>query len=158
MSKENTFIYNYKCPEDLGYLEITLDTKGRVFSCIFTDIIKVKSKNNLPINISKALDNYFNNKKDLPLNLISKDIRGTDFQKSIWSLICDVKFGETITYTDMAIKANKPLAIRAAGSACGKNPVALFIPCHRVIRKQSEDYGYSWGVERKKWLLNFEAK
>lgn len=174
MSKNNLFYY--KCPENLGFFEITLDKLNKVKTCIFIDK-KNKNKSEgkmdnakdkecsdsevnekgLPEEIKKALDNYFYKKKDLPSNLISKEIAGTDFQKDIWRVILGTKFGETITYTDMAIKAGKSDAARAAGTACGKNPLALFIPCHRVVRKQNEDYGYSWGADRKKWLLNFES-
>ena len=64
--------------------------------------------------------------------------------------------GETITYTELAMRAGKPGAARAAGTACGRNPVALAIPCHRVVRTSGEDFGYSWGSDRKKWLLTFE--
>ena len=170
---QNTYFYYYACPENLGFLEISLDNLNKVKSCIFVsdknenkneDIINIakdryhdKSDEDLPKEIKKALDDYFYKKKYLPSSLISKEIIGTDFQKDIWRVILGTKFGETITYTDMADKAGKPRATRAAGTACGKNLLALFIPCHRVVRKQNEDYGYSWGVNRKKWLLNFES-
>lgn len=154
-------LYYYKCPAELGYLEISLDNLNKVKTCIFIDK-KNENKNEtkdaeLPKEMVSSLDDYFHNKKDIPFNLISKEIMGTDFQKDIWRVILGTKFGETITYTDMAIKAGKSDAARAAGTACGKNPLALFIPCHRVVRKQNEDYGYSWGIDRKKCLLNFES-
>lgn len=174
MSKNN--LYYYKCPESLGFLEITLDKLNKVKNCIFVsekndnksegkiDNTKYKessesevNEKDLPEEIKKALDDYFYKKKDLLSNLISREIMGTDFQKDIWRVILGTRFGETITYTDMAIKAGKSDAARAAGTACGKNPLALFIPCHRVVRKQNEDYGYSWGIDRKKWLLIFEG-
>jgi O-6-methylguanine DNA methyltransferase len=151
----NSFYY-YKCLDNLGFLEIILDDKEKVLSSIFVE--GGKNKNILPLEISKALDDYFYSKKDLPNSLISENIKGTDFQKSIWGVICDTRFGENITYTDMAERVDRPRATRAAGTACGKNPLALFIPCHRVVRKQKEDYGYSWGSERKKKLLRFENK
>ncbi|MEN9852097.1 MAG: O6-methylguanine-DNA methyltransferase [Candidatus Parcubacteria bacterium] len=154
-NKKSTTYY-YTCPKPLGYLEITLDSYNKVQTAVFVEN-KNQSKS-LPENITNALDAYFNNKKDIPIHLISKEIVGTDFQKSIWQVIRAVSFGTTITYTDMAIRAGRPRATRAAGTACGKNPVALFIPCHRVVRKQGEDYGYSWGPERKKWLLKFEKE
>jgi methylated-DNA-[protein]-cysteine S-methyltransferase len=146
--------YYYECPKPLGYLEITLDSTEKVLTAVFVD---TKQKTiPLPSGISFALDQYFTKQKEIPKKLISKEIFGTVFQKSIWEVISTVEFGKTITYTDMAQEAGRPLATRAAGTACGKNPVALFIPCHRVVRKQGEDYGYSWGIERKKWLLKFE--
>jgi O-6-methylguanine DNA methyltransferase len=151
---ENNTLYCYKCPKLLGYLEMTLDAQNKVQTAIFVDHTKPHKR--LPENIQKALDGYFAKKKDIPKSLISKEIVGTEFQKSIWGVISTVKFGEIITYTDMAVAAGRPLSARAAGTACGRNPVALFIQCHRVVRKQGEDYGYSWGPERKKWLLEFE--
>jgi methylated-DNA-[protein]-cysteine S-methyltransferase len=147
-------IYYYPCPKPLGYLEISLDQNQKVLTAIFVDT-KTKGKV-LPSTIVEALDGYFHHKKEISKSLVSKQILGTEFQKSIWMVILGVKFGKTITYTAMAEKASRPDAARAAGTACGKNPVALFIPCHRVVRKQGEDYGYSWGTERKKWLLSFE--
>ncbi len=147
--------YCYTCPKPLGYLEIDLDILGKVRNAIFVNK-KQKEYKDLPTAITKALDDYFFEKKDLPNSLISKEILGTDFQKSIWLVISTVTFGVTITYTDIAEQVGKPYAAHASGTACGKNPIALFIPCHRVVRKKDEDYGYSWGVKRKKWLLNFE--
>ena len=147
-------IYSYKCPKPLGTLEITLDTKEKVKTAVFVD--KKSKALVLPKVVENALDNYFNKKKPLLQSLLSRDLAGTDFQKSIWAVICKTDFGETITYTDMAEMVGNSSAVRAAGTACGKNPIALFIPCHRVVRKQGEDYGYAWGPHRKKWLLEFE--
>lgn len=147
--------YYYECPKPLGFLEIILDSEDKVQGSVFVD--GKKKSQDLPDVIQAALEEYFYKKKDLPKNLVSKEIISTEFQKSIWRVISDVKLGKTITYTDMAEAAEKPRATRAAGTACGKNPLALFIPCHRVVRKQNEDYGYSWGAARKKWLLEFES-
>lgn len=148
--------YYYKCPKELGYLEITLDSENKIRSAIFVD--SIKSGSSLSKDISGELEGYFIEKKNLPNKIISKEIGGTDFQKSVWAVIAKVPFGKTITYTEMAQKVGNPSAVRAAGTACGKNPLALFVPCHRVVRKQGEDYGYSWGPERKKWLLEFEKE
>lgn len=150
----NTTVYYYTCPKPLGYLEITLDTLGRVKAAIFVD--KKGPGKTLPGILKTALDNYFKSRKNIPSNLVSKELKGTDFQKSIWNIISKTAVGKTITYTYMAEQVGSQNAVRAAGTACGKNPVALFIPCHRVVRKQGEDYGYAWGTQRKKWLLEFE--
>jgi O-6-methylguanine DNA methyltransferase len=150
----NNTLYYYTCPKPLGYLEIILDTTGRVKTAVFVE--KKGSGKTLPDTLRTALDSYFKSRKNIPSNLVSKKLKGTDFQKSIWTVISKAPFGKTITYTDMAKKVGSENAVRAAGTACGKNPVALFIPCHRVVRKEGEDYGYSWGIERKKWLLDFE--
>jgi methylated-DNA-[protein]-cysteine S-methyltransferase len=156
MSKSVSTVYYYECPKPLGFLQTQLDADEKVLSAVF---VSTKSTVNvLPGKIVAVLDEYFYHKKEISKSLVSKQIVGTEFQKNIWGVIQKVPFGKTITYTDMAEKAGKPRASRAAGTACGRNPVALFIPCHRVVRKQSEDYGYSWGPERKKWLLGFESK
>ena len=156
-------MYYYKCPKKLGYLEISLDTEGKIQSAIFIDSLNQKKLSpkkyspELTEIIKNELDAYFLKKKNISSSIISKEIKGTDFQKSIWAIICKVPYGATITYTEMTKRAGNMSAARAAGTACGKNPVALFIPCHRVVRKEGEDYGYSWGPERKKWLLEFES-
>ena len=148
-------VCTYACPKPLGHLAITLDTDAKVLTCVFVDT-KPSAKSILPEDITDALDAFFMQKKSLPKALVSKHITGTDFQKSIWEIIKKVPLGKTITYTDMAEKAGNKNAVRAAGTACGRNPLALFIPCHRVVRKAAEDCGYSWGTDRKKWLLAFE--
>lgn len=89
---------------------------------------------------------------DLPL-----DIRGTAFQIQVWQALQKIPYGETCTYADIARKIGKPDAVRAVGSACGANPVALIIPCHRVLRSDGGLGGYEWGLERKKKLLEQET-
>lgn len=147
--------YYYLCPKPLKYLEIMLDEQGKILKCIFVDK-KEYSKLGLPAEISAALDNYFNNKKPLPYKLVSKNLVGTPFQKSVWKIIEKVPMGKTISYTQIAQALGSPQAARAAGTACGKNPIALFVPCQRVVRKTGQDLGYAWGSSRKQWLLNFE--
>ncbi|MEL6927908.1 MAG: methylated-DNA--[protein]-cysteine S-methyltransferase [Cyanobacteria bacterium J06600_6] len=84
------------------------------------------------------------------------DIQGTDFQRQVWQALRKIPYGETRTYKDIAIELDKPNATRAIGSACGANPVALVIPCHRVLRSDGGLGGYRWGVERKIQLLEIE--
>jgi O-6-methylguanine DNA methyltransferase len=153
--EQDDTLYYYLCPKPLGYLEVTLDQKQKVLTAIFVD--NKKTGGIPPNNIKDALDGYFKTRKNIPISLISEEIKGTDFQKNTWTIISKIRFGKTITYSDMAESMANTNAVRAAGTACGRNPAALFIPCHRVVRKNNEDYGYSWGTERKKWLLDFEA-
>ena len=89
---------------------------------------------------------------DLPL-----DIRGTAFQKQVWEALKKIPYGETCTYKDIANQINKPKSVRAVGNACGANPVALIVPCHRVVKNDGSLGGYRWGIERKKKLLNLES-
>jgi AraC family transcriptional regulator of adaptative response/methylated-DNA-[protein]-cysteine methyltransferase len=92
------------------------------------------------------------------------DLLGTPFQLRVWSALCSLQFGEVISYSELAKRVGAPKAVRAAASACGANPIALFVPCHRVVpmsgltaKGASRDLGgYRWGVQRKKKLLMLE--
>ncbi|MEH1966302.1 bifunctional DNA-binding transcriptional regulator/O6-methylguanine-DNA methyltransferase Ada [Nostoc sp.] len=90
---------------------------------------------------------------DLPL-----DVRGTAFQKQVWQALQKIPYGKTCTYTDIARDIAKPHAVRAVGNACGTNPIALIVPCHRVLRSDGSLGGYHWGIERKQKLLIQESK
>ncbi len=84
------------------------------------------------------------------------DVRGTAFQEAIWRELSRIPPGETATYAALAARAGNPKAVRAAGSACGANPVSVLIPCHRAKRSDGGLGGYAWGLERKKALLERE--
>jgi methylated-DNA-[protein]-cysteine S-methyltransferase len=87
---------------------------------------------------------------------LALDLHGTPFQLRVWQELCKVPFGTTITYEKLAKKLGDKKAQRAVGGANGKNPVSVIIPCHRVIGKQGKLVGYAGGLDRKKWLLEFE--
>ena len=89
---------------------------------------------------------------DVPL-----DLRGTAFQQSVWAALREIPTGKTATYADVARQIGQPGAVRAVAQACGANPVAVIVPCHRVIRSDGGLSGYRWGVERKRALLEREA-
>lgn len=89
---------------------------------------------------------------DLPL-----DIRGTAFQQRVWQALRGIPAGQTLTYTQVARRIGAPAAVRAVARACAANPMAVAIPCHRVIRQDGSLSGYRWGIERKKTLLAREA-
>lgn len=89
---------------------------------------------------------------DLPL-----DIRGTAFQERVWQALRQVPPGATVTYAELAQRIGAPKAVRAVAGACAANPLAVAIPCHRVIRSTGALSGYRWGVERKQALLDREA-
>ncbi len=100
------------------------------------------------------LSEYFEGKRnsfDIPLFL-----EGTDFQKKVWNALLQIQYGETISYAQLAEKVNNPKACRAVGSANGKNPIAIIIPCHRVIAANKKLGGYAYGLEIKKGLLDLE--
>jgi AraC family transcriptional regulator of adaptative response/methylated-DNA-[protein]-cysteine methyltransferase len=89
---------------------------------------------------------------DLPL-----DVRGTAFQQRVWQALRKIPAGSTATYGDIAGLIGSPRSVRAVAQACGANPLAVAIPCHRVIRTDGALSGYRWGVERKRTLLEREA-
>jgi AraC family transcriptional regulator of adaptative response/methylated-DNA-[protein]-cysteine methyltransferase len=89
---------------------------------------------------------------DLPL-----DVRGTAFQQRVWQALREVPAGSTITYSGLAQRIGAPDAVRAVASACAANPLAVAIPCHRVIRTDGTMSGYRWGVDRKRKLLAREG-
>lgn len=90
---------------------------------------------------------------DEPLRL---HLRGNDFEIGVWSALLDIPYGETRSYTDIASMSGHPNACRATGSAIGRNPVSLIVPCHRVIRSNGDTGNYRWGAERKKMILDRE--
>ena len=90
---------------------------------------------------------------DLPL-----DIRGTAFQQRVWQALRKIPAGSTASYTDIARHIGAPHAVRAVAQACGANALAVAIPCHRVVRHDGTLSGYRWGVERKRLLLEREAR
>ncbi len=85
------------------------------------------------------------------------DIRGTAFQELVWLALTKIPAGTTATYTDIACALGMPKAVRAVAGACAANPLAVAIPCHRVVRRDGELAGYRWGLERKRALLAREA-
>jgi len=84
------------------------------------------------------------------------DIHGTEFQEAVWRSIRSIPYGSTATYSQIAEQIGRPSATRAVANACGKNPIPLIIPCHRVIRKNGGLGGYGLGIERKKNLIEHE--
>lgn len=89
---------------------------------------------------------------------IPLDIRGTVFQRRVWDQLRRIPRGETRTYKEIARAVGAPDAVRAVGSACGANPVALVVPCHRAVRTDGGLGGYAWGLSRKKRLLELEKQ
>lgn len=86
------------------------------------------------------------------------DIRGTPFQQRVWQALRDIPAGETASYTQIAKRIGQPSAVRAVARACCANPVAVVIPCHRVVRVDGGLAGYRWGLARKRALLELEAQ
>jgi methylated-DNA-[protein]-cysteine S-methyltransferase len=83
---------------------------------------------------------------------------GTPFQQRVWRALCDIPYGETISYGELARRIGQPAAARAVGLANGQNPIAIVVPCHRVIGANGSLTGYGGGLERKRWLLAHESR
>jgi methylated-DNA-[protein]-cysteine S-methyltransferase len=103
---------------------------------------------------SKQLEEYFSGKrKDFKLAF---DLEGTPFQKSVWRELSKIPYGRTCSYSDIAKNIKKNKAVRAVGTANGKNPICIIVPCHRVIAADGGLGGYLWGLPMKTKLLNLE--
>lgn len=145
----------------LGELEICADEKG-LLSVLFTKTKthELSRKEIKPNAITQKTKEqvllYFENKLerfDLVLNP-----NGTEFQNRVWKELCNIPFGKTINYLSLAKKLGDEKCIRAAASANGKNPLAIIIPCHRVIGTNGKLIGYAGDLWRKQWLLEHENK
>jgi methylated-DNA-[protein]-cysteine S-methyltransferase len=104
---------------------------------------------------SRQLTEYFAGKRrnfDLPLRLL-----GTEFQQRVWRELTQIPFGETRSYGQLAKRLGNPNGSRAVGLANGRNPIAIIVPCHRVIGADGSLTGFGGGIERKEWLLSHEG-
>jgi O-6-methylguanine DNA methyltransferase len=104
---------------------------------------------------ARQLEEYFSGRRrrfDLPL-----DLRGTDFQKRCWQELLKIPYGETRSYAQIAQAIGNPAAVRAVGLANGQNPIAIIVPCHRVIGSDGSLTGYGGGLEVKRKLLELEG-
>jgi len=105
---------------------------------------------------AEQLRQYFARKRttfDLPITFT-----GTEFQRKTWQSLLNIPYGETRSYLQQARAIGNPKAVRAVGRANGLNPIAIVVPCHRVIGKSGKLTGYAGGLERKEFLLNLESK
>ena len=83
---------------------------------------------------------------------------GTAYQERAWAALRSLQPGEPVTYAELAARTGSPAAPRAVGSACGRNPTALVVPCHRVVRADGTLGGFLWGIDVKRWLLDHERR
>jgi len=114
-----------------------------------------RDRRRLP-SIERLLGRYFDG--DLAvLDTIPVELNGTAFQKQVWQALRRIPSGSTISYAELARRIGNPSAIRAVGTANGANPVAVIVPCHRVIGSDGGLTGYGGGLDRKQWLLTHEG-
>lgn len=115
----------------------------------------IQAGGDMPFSWTNQIGRYFEGSLrqfDIPL-----DLRGTPFEKDVWTALQAIPYGETVTYAQVAQQTGRPKAARAVGRANGKNPVAVIVPCHRVVAAQSLG-GYSAGLGIKRALLALEAR
>lgn len=153
---------NYIFP--LGLVTLVSDGKNLVGLWLenqkyFCSTVKEEmiSKDELPIfTMAKEwLDRYFAGEKPSPTELYLAP-KGGNFRQDVWKALCEIPYGETVTYGSIAKKLNAGCA-QAVGGAVGHNPISIIIPCHRVVGANGSLTGYAAGIDKKIWLLNHEG-
>ncbi|WP_419318557.1 methylated-DNA--[protein]-cysteine S-methyltransferase [Caulobacter sp. ErkDOM-E] len=109
-----------------------------------------------PAGVRAALNAYFEGALDA-LSAIAWATHGTAFQRAVWTALLNIPAGTTSTYAALATRIGKPAATRAVGAANGANPIAVLVPCHRLVGATGALTGYGGGLERKAWLLRHEG-
>lgn len=107
------------------------------------------------LETEKQLSEYFHHQRktfDLPI-----ETHGTSFQQGVWKWLNEIPYGATWSYKDVAQKINHPQAVRAVGTAIGRNPISIIVPCHRVVGSNGNLTGFAGGLDRKKYLLDLES-
>lgn len=140
----------------IGFLEIMGEPEA-VFSIRFVDEAQEASvqEHGMVEKAARQLEEYFEgNRKKFELDLLP---HGTPFQRTVWETLQDIPYGKTLSYLELTKIIGPVTAIRAVAAANGKNPIAVVIPCHRVIGRDGSLTGYAGGLHRKRFLLNLEA-
>ncbi|WP_274364712.1 methylated-DNA--[protein]-cysteine S-methyltransferase [Paenibacillus thermotolerans] len=106
--------------------------------------------------VIRLLENYFRG-KPVSFETVPLDMRGTSFQKEVWTALAQIPYGTTCTYRDIAVSIGRPQAVRAVGAANGANPVPVIVPCHRVVGSNKTLVGYRGGLKIKSMLLGLEG-
>ncbi len=152
-------IYSYKYETEIGTITLS-ESNGSLLELSFNDLEVpnnyIIQETTLLHKASSQLKEYFSsNRKEfsLPLNPT-----GTPFQKKVWKALLSIPYGETKSYKDIAVLIGNPKASRAIGMANNKNPISIFIPCHRVIGSNGKLVGYGGGLSMKKYLLDLEKR
>ncbi|WP_276373300.1 methylated-DNA--[protein]-cysteine S-methyltransferase [Chryseolinea sp. H1M3-3] len=137
--------------------ELIIESEGDKITTV--NFLKESKKEQFPNAITDncitELEEYFF--KGRKFFTIELNPQGTEFQKKVWNELLTIPYGQTICYEDLAIRIGNIKSIRAVGLANGQNPIAIIIPCHRVIGKGGELVGYGGGLENKEWLLYHEG-
>jgi methylated-DNA-[protein]-cysteine S-methyltransferase len=143
------------CPTPIGTFGLLGSSRGLRelrWSC---DELDLESSCDVLDEAAGQLSDYFDGTRksfSVPLDLV-----GTPFQLKAWYALAGIPYGTTVSYADQARRIGHPTAIRAVGAANGRNPVAIFLPCHRIIGSDGSLTGFGGGLERKRYLLEHEA-
>lgn len=144
-------------PSPVGDLLLTSDGSALTGLALKAPCREYQAADLAIFNSAKAwLADYFAGKPreiDFPLSPA-----GTDFQRRVWEILLTIPYGQTTTYGAIAGQLGEKMSAQAVGQAVGKNPIAIIIPCHRVVGSKGQLTGYAWGVETKKWLLRHEEE
>ena len=149
----------FVCASDRGICLLEF-TDRKMLENEFSDLQKKLSakiligENTHIIQLKRELQEYFDGQRRF--FEVKLDTPGTDFQKVAWDALREIPYGETTTYKDQAARINRPEAVRAVARANGMNKISIAVPCHRIIGKNGELVGYGGGIERKKWLIEYE--
>jgi AraC family transcriptional regulator of adaptative response/methylated-DNA-[protein]-cysteine methyltransferase len=120
----------------------------------FRDAELVANKDAVRDDLAKVIRFVDEPSRGLDLQL---DLRGTPFQRRVWEMLRTIPVGTTMTYSELAHLIGHPLSVRAVAAACASNPIALAVPCHRIVGSDGDLRGYRWGIERKRELIKNEA-
>lgn len=145
-------IYSFTTDSPVGALTLCADDE-LITGLYFGDDGKAEP-NELILKAVQELDEYFSGRRksfDLPLSP-----QGTEFQRRVWKALCGIPYGETRTYGEIAAAVGNGKACRAVGMANNRNPIAILIPCHRVIGADGKLTGYAGGLQTKEFLLRLE--
>lgn len=139
-----------------GWVKITADEDG-ITSVWFVDDVPVQTRNSNAFieQCETELQEYFEGKRTT--FSVKLNPKGSPFQRRVWNILLDLPFGKTASYLDLAKILGDEKLTRAVGTANGKNPIGIIIPCHRVIGSDGSLTGYAGGMHRKKWLLQHEG-
>lgn len=143
----------YKFP--VGFLKLAC-RDGKLTRIERTDEPPREAADALLQKTKTELDEYFAGKRktfDVPLQM-----EGTDFQKKVWAALCEIPYGETRTYGELAARVGAPKAFRAVGGANHRNPISIIVPCHRVVGADGSLTGYGGGLPMKEYLINLERE
>jgi methylated-DNA-[protein]-cysteine S-methyltransferase len=142
---------------DIGALEVTGTEQG-IVSVTFVESVDTGAACGTSVvqQCITELGQYFGGKRTTFAVLLNPG--GTEFQRLVWHALREIPFGQTTSYRDVATAIDRPGSAHAVGGAVGHNPIAIIVPCHRVIGSDGSLTGYAGGLDRKRWLLEHERR